>query len=306
MNILVAGGTGLIGKPLVHALLTEHQMTVLSRDRQSIEKHFNQSVSAYTWSQLSALDARQFDAVINLCGHNIAASRWTDSVKQLIIDSRVKTNKTLINWLIQSHCQPHYYCANAIGVYGLQDNGDPRALDEDSTIDFEHPKDFLSEVGVRWQQSLQPAIDHGMSVTITRFGVILKRGEGMLKKLEPSFQFGLGSTIGDGQQVISWIHIDDVVRAYQFLLARPTLTGAINLTSPNPVHQAQFAQIFAETLNRPLILKTPAFVIRLLFGEMGEMLINRGQRVIPKRLPEAGFEFAFSDLAAALKHEFSG
>ncbi|WP_242602193.1 TIGR01777 family oxidoreductase [Legionella nagasakiensis] len=304
MNILLAGGTGFIGSELVDSFHAEHQITVLGRDHHHIQRVFGKRVQACTWQRLSSLEAGHYDVVINLCGHNIAASRWTESAKKLIIESRVKTNAMLIQWLIDHQCKPHYYSANAVGIYGVQDKDTSHAFDEDSPIDFDHPRDFLSEVGIRWQKSLQPAIDYGMPVTITRFGVVLKSGQGMLKKLAPSFNLSLGSIIGDGEQIISWVHIADVIRAFHFLLEHPDLIGAFNITSPNPVPQKEFARLLAKAMHRPLFLKTPAFVIRLLFGEMGECLINRGQRVVPKRLPEEGFKFAYPDLEEALAREF--
>lgn len=305
MNLLIAGGSGFIGSSLVKALLPNHTITVLGRDQTRLQHHFPESVKICDWEHLDNLDAQTYDVVINLCGHNIGASRWNDRIKKLLIDSRVQTNTTLINWAIKQNTKPHFYCANAVGIYGLQENGDPHAFNEDTPIDFTHPRDFFNEIGIRWQQSLQPAIDFGMKVTITRFGVVLKKGEGMLKKLAPSFYLGLGSVIGDGRQIISWVHIDDIISAYLFLLKNPEITGAVNVTSPNPVSQAQFARTLATNMNRPLLLKIPAFVIRLLFGEMGECLLLRGQRVVPKRLHELGYQFQYPELSSALRKEFS-
>lgn len=304
MHILIAGGSGFIGTALIKSFAPDIQVTLLTRNKSQLA-NLDKRTKGWNWDDLSTLDASVYDIVINLSGHNIAASRWSDSVKKEIIDSRVETNLKLINWLISYQCKPHFYSANAIGIYGMQDSHDMSAFDEESPIDFEHPKDFLSEIGIRWHQSLQPAMDFGIPVTITRFGVVLKRGEGMLKKLAPSFQVGLGSVIGDGQQVLSWVHIDDVVGGFKFLFNHPELTGPFNITSPNPVSQATFAKTFAKTLHRPQFLKTPAFVIRALFGEMGDCLINRGQRVLPKRLLEEGFSFAYPTLEEALRHEFT-
>lgn len=304
-NLLIAGGTGLIGQELIHALLPNYHITVLSRSKSHVRTIFGNQVKACSWDELAQLDASSYQAVINLCGKSIAASRWDETVKQDIIDSRVNTNTALINWLISHEAKPHFYSANAIGIYGLQQKDDKTAFDEDTPLDFTHPKDYLSKVGMAWQNSLNPAIEYGMPVTITRFGVVLKQGEGMLQKMAPAFKFGLGSVIGDGRQVISWVHYQDVVRAYEFLLNNPQLTGAFNVTSPNPVTQRIFAKMLAKTLKRPLLLKTPAWLIRLLFGEMGEALLNQGQRVIPKRLPEHGFAFSYTTLQDALDKEYS-
>ncbi|WP_028388001.1 TIGR01777 family oxidoreductase [Legionella fairfieldensis] len=304
MNLLIAGASGFVGRHLVNALQTTHTITVLGRDRTLLERLFPASVKLCTWQSLEGLDANNYDVVINLCGHNIGASRWNKEIKQQLIDSRVKTSTNLINWAINYHAKPHFYCANAVGIYGMQKNGDAHVFDEDSVIDFNHPRDFLSEIGIRWQQAMQPALNHGMKVTITRFGVILEKGEGMLKKLGPSFYFGLGAVIGDGRQVISWVHIDDVVSAFLFLLHNEELTGIFNFTAPLPVSQAQFARTLAKAMHRPLLFKIPAFIIRGLFGEMGECLLLNGQRVVPKRLIEEGYQFHYPELTSALTKEF--
>ncbi len=304
MNILLAGASGFVGQELIRALKPNHYITALGRKKTGLLRDTSDHVTHCTWDELSTLNANDYDAVINLCGYNIAASRWTEQVKKQLIDSRVKTSDTLIQWVISHHAKPHFLCANAVGIYGLQDNGDPASFDEDTPIDLDHPRDFLSEIGIRWQQVLQPAVDYGMSVTTLRFGVVLKKNGGMLKKLIPSFYLCLGSIVGDGRQMISWVHMDDIVSAIIFLLNKPELTGAINITSPNPASQAQFSQVMAATMHRPLFLTMPAFLIRALFGEMGDCLLLKGQRVLPKRLIEAGYEFHHPQLAEALQHKF--
>lgn len=304
MNILLAGGSGFIGRALIAALNQQHQFTVIGRDETTLKKRFANQVKTLTWQQLHNQSAAEYDVVINLSGHNIAASRWNAKVKQQIIDSRVKSNQQLIQWLVGQQAKPHFYCANAIGIYGMQDNGDTKAFDENSTIDYQHPRDFMAQIGIEWEQSLQPAIDAGLPVTITRFGVVLQKNEGMLKKMAPAFYFGGGAIVGDGQQIISWVHHDDVVNAYRFLLQHPELTGSFNVCAPNPVSQAEFAKTLAKTLHRPLFLKMPSFVVKGLFGEMGECLLLKGQRVLPTRLLADGFQFSYPTLEGALAQEY--
>ncbi len=304
MNILIAGASGFIGQRIVKALQPLHTITVLGRNASTLERYFKKPVHTVTWDTLDSLDPKTVDVMINLCGYNIAASRWNPYVKKQLIDSRVNTTTTLIEWAIKHQAKPHFFSANAVGIYGVQESQDNQALDEESPIDFEHPRDFLSEIGIRWQQALQPAIDFGMPVTITRFGVVLGKGEGVLKKLALSFYMGLGSIIGDGKQIMSWVDVDDLVGAVLFLINKPELTGVFNVTSPHPVSQAEFAKALATTLHRPLFLKMPAFLIRMLFGEMGEYLLLKGQRVLPSRLIKAGFNFRYPDLMAALCHEY--
>lgn len=303
MNILIAGASGFIGHALVDSLKLDHHITVLGRNKTTLQREFPTAITCCTWDELSLLDAKPFDTIINLCGANIAASRWNDVVKKQLIDSRVNTSTLLIDWLIKYQTKPHFICANAVGIYGLQNNVDKTTFDEDSCINTNNPPDFLSEIGVRWQEALQPAIDYGLSVTTTRFGVVLQKGQGMLKKLFPSFYVGLGAMIGDGRQSLSWIHINDVVGALIFLINKPNLTGAFNLTSPYPVNQKEFSQELATCLHRPVFFKIPAFFIRLIFGEMGECLLLKGQRVIPKRLLEVGYQFQYPKLTQALQRE---
>jgi uncharacterized protein (TIGR01777 family) len=301
LNLLIAGATGFIGTKLVAALQSKHTITALGRDKKKLRRQFDHSIHTLDWTSLPDLDARAYDCIIHLCGYNLAASRWNARVKEEIIQSRVATTSALVAWAIKHEAKPHFICANAVGIYGMQDNTDKATFDEDSVIDLENPRDFMGEIGIRWQQALEPAIDYGLNVTSARFGVVLGYGDGMLKKLLPSFYLGLGSIIGDGKQMISWIHIDDVVGAILFLVDKPHLTGAFNITAPNPVSQSEFARALAKTIHRPLFLKIPAVMIRLLFGEMGDCLLLHGQRVIPHRLLTLGYHFHYPHLIDALR-----
>jgi uncharacterized protein len=303
MKILIAGASGFIGHELVKALKTEHVVTVLGRNKALLTQEFGQH-TCYTWEDLDILNANEFDIIVNLCGFNISNSRWTEKIKEQIISSRVQTTERLANWLVKNHSKARFFCANAIGIYGTQDHNDTTLYDEKSFIDKENPKDFLSEIGVRWEAALQPAIQAGIPVVSTRFGVVIKKGSGILKKLYPSFYLGLGSLLGDGHQYISWIHIDDLVGAFIYLFNHPDWSGAFNLTSPNPITQAEFAKKLAKSLHRPLLFKIPSWFIQLIFGQMGEYLLLKGQRVTPKRLLETGYTFKYATLDQALKQEF--
>lgn len=304
MNILIAGASGFIGQELISVLKDQNDITVLGRDLEKLKGIFSADIILHTWDELNELNAKSYDVLINLSGANISSNRWTTEFKNQIIDSRVETTLSLINWAKSQKATPRFYCANAVGIYGLQANGDKEVFTEDSHIEVENPRDFMSEIGVKWQKAAEKAVDSGMDLTITRFGVVLKKGQGMLKKLAPAYYLGLGSVIGDGEQYISWIHIDDLVQAYAFLLNHPELTGAYNLTSPHPVEQKRFAKSLASAMNRPLFLKTPAKVIQWMFGEMGDCLINHGQQVAAKKILEAGFVFKYPNIDLALKQEF--
>jgi uncharacterized protein len=304
MNILIAGASGFIGTELVNALKTTNKITVLGRNDEILQKKFSKDVAIITWQNLHQSDATHYDTIINLCGHNIAASRWTRKTKEKLIASRVNSNQELIRWLTHYGAKPHFICANAVGIYGLQKNGELKQFDENSRIDKNPPHDFPSEIGIRWEESLAPALSQGMPVTILRLGVVFKRGQGFLQKLFPSFQCGMGAILGDGQQMISWVHIKDVIGAVLFILSQPHLTGPFNITSPHPVSQKEFAHLLANILHRPLLLRIPSILIVALFGEMGESLLLQGQSVIPKRLIEEGYQFFYPQCIDALKREF--
>lgn len=305
MHILIAGASGFIGKALVQALQPTHTLTLLGRNQGKLDKTFPSNTTNITWNNLSTIDASKIDVIINLSGLNIAAKRWSPAVKQLLISSRVNTNQMLTEWLIKARAKPHFICANAVGIHGGHLGDETITFDEASAINREKPIDFLSEICIQWQNSLDQAKANGIPVTFTHFGVVLKKHEGMLKKLEPSFYMGLGSIVGDGQQIISWIHLDDLIQAMIMIINDPTIVDRINLTSPQPVTQKTFAEALAHAMHRPLFLKMPASVINLLFGEMGEKLLLQGQCVLPKRLTEFGFKFKYPSIQAALQIEYS-
>lgn len=307
MRILITGGTGFVGRNLVPRLIAKgHLVTVIGRNQEKIKKVFENRVRATTWSTFSNLAPSDFEIVINLAGENIGESRWSQKQKKAIINSRVHITRKIAEWSMQAK-HLHLYSASAIGVYGLQPTSSefPPKLTEQAPIDFNYAKDFLSEVGHQWELSLTPAIDSNVPVTIMRFGVILKRGEGMLKKLELPARLGMGAVLGTGDQIISWIDIDDLVNAILFLMDRPHLTGVINLCSPNAISQKNFTAKLAKVMNRPVFLKLPAPLIKLMFGQMGKELLLSGQYVYPERLLNEGFTFIYPTIDSTLKKEFA-
>ncbi len=302
MNILIAGASGFIGTVLANHLSQNHNVSVLGRQLEKLESIFSKDINKLTWDSLMVHDAKQYDLIINLSGSNIGAKRWSSTVKKELIESRTKTNHQLAEWLINHRAKPRFFCANAIGIYGAQDISTD-SFDEEAVLP-RSPDDFLQHIGLLWQQSLQNAINAGIPVTTLRFGVVLKKNEGMLKKLELPFRIGLGSILGSGNQVLSWIYYKDLINAIDFLIEHQEVTGPINMTSPYPITQAEFAQQLAKALKRPLFLKTPGLFIKILFGEMGEYLLLKGQSVLPKRLNALGFKFTYPTIESALIEEF--
>lgn len=306
MKILVAGATGSVGRSLVPQLLeNNHEVTVLGRDTVKISKAFGNSVVGVTWSQLRTITAENFQAIINLTGETISQLRWTEKIKQRIIDSRVLATKELLAWSANATNKPHLYNASAIGTYGLQTTQDtlPPRLTESSVIPFGNPTDFLSYVGQTWETAAQQAKTQNQAVTIMRFGVVLEKNEGILKKLVPAFAFGMGSIMGSGHQAFTWIHIDDLVAAIIFLLNHPEITGPVNFCAPECVSQKEFAKTLASVMQRPLFITMPDFLIKILFGQMGTELLLGGQNIYPERLNQSGFNFTYRNIHSALKQE---
>lgn len=292
MKILIGGSHGLVGTALIKSLVADgHEISRLVR-------HYTTSDSEIEWSpdrySIALARIEGFDAVINLAGESIAAGRWTEEKKRRIRESRVKGTKLLGDALANlTNCPKTFICASAIGYYG---NRGDEVLTETSA-----PGDgFLPEVCVEWEQATALATEKGIRVVNARFGIILDKKGGALAKMLPPFRMGVGGKIGSGKQWMSWIALDDVVGALQFALVNETLNGPINYVAPNPVTNAEFTKTLGSALSRPTIFPIPAFGVRLLFGGMGDALLLGSQRVEPERLKSAGYEFKYSQLAAAL------
>lgn len=293
MNILLTGGTGLIGSALVKRWHNQHQLWVLSRDSQKAEKRLGNNVKVI--SELSAVDFNQLDAVINLAGEPIADKRWTEQQKQRLCDSRWQLTEQLVQAINAADTPPTVLISgSAIGIYGRQDAS---LINED----FSHyHNEFTHVLCQRWEQIALQAQSDKTRVCLLRTGIVLSANGGALAKMLPAFKLGLGGRIGSGEQYMSWIHLSDMLRLIEFLLLHPTLTGPFNATAPTPVTNTEFSQTLAKVLNRPAILPMPAFVLKLLLGEMADLLLT-GQRVLPANLVKAGFEFQFVTLGPALR-----
>lgn len=313
LRILIAGGTGFIGKAFVnHRLKKGDSITVLGRNTGKIKSVFSThpSINVMSWNDLNAEGSNallNFDAVINLCGENIARF-WSEKVKQRLINSRVIPTRTLATLCSQlGKNAPLLINANGIGIYGLQKtlpDDLPPPMDEDTPIVEKQKTDFLSTLGCEWENATNIAKNSGCRVVLARFGVVLGKDAVMLKGLRIPFLFGLGGSFGSGDQPFGWIALEDLLRALDFIIEHKSLSGPINLVSPNTVKQKEFAKAFAQTLHRPCFLKYPELILRLLLfnNQMLDEIILNGQHVIPKRLLESGFKFEYPDLQTALTH----
>jgi uncharacterized protein len=292
MKVLIAGASGLVGSALIPKLESEGaEVTRLVRSSPAgggeIEWHPNND-------QLDANQLEGFDAIMNFAGENIAAGRWTDEQKRKIHDSRVNGTHLLSEAIGKLKGRPAVFlCASATGIYG--DRGD-EMLDEES----DSGGGFLAGVCREWEEATEPAIRGGVRTVNLRFGPILARDGGMLAKLLTPFKMGMGGKVGSGKQYISWVAIDDVVEAIKLALHNDSLRGPLNIVSPNPVTNEVFTKTLGHVLSRPTALAMPAFAVRLAFGEMADEMLLVSQRVRPKKLSDAGYEFQCPELEDAL------
>lgn len=298
MNILIAGATGLIGQALVPSLLQSgHRVTVLSR-----EKHKAQTLLKTTsidWDDLSAEDPNRYDAVINLSGVNINEKRWNPAFKQTLINSRVDSTKKLVAWANDSNKKIRFL--NASAARSAYWGRGYQAIFDESIVSQGEPQLFTQQLVQQWEGELSHANDN-LSVAIMRFAVVLSAMAGALKEIIDKSQLKTYAIIGNGKQPFAWVDIDDAVAAIVFLLTHPELTGPFNVVAPDSVSQAEFAKAFANAAHKYIPIKMPAFVVKLLFGEMADELLLTGINVRPKKLLAAGFAFHYEKLADSLHH----
>ena len=298
LKIAVTGSSGLIGSHLTKKL-TEQGYTI-SRVVRRLSSLKNQE-SGVLWNisegRIEHERLEGHDVFIHLAGCNIADHRWSTSYKKLIYESRIQSTKLLSQTLVKLKQPPRVLIsASAVGYYGPND--------PEVKIDETHPpgKGFLREVCVDWEQATRPAQAKGIRVIHLRLGVVLSSQGGALAKMLPIFKLGLGGRLGAGQQMMSWIAMEEIPSIVNHLIQDRTITGAVNCVSPQPVTNEQFSKVLADVLHRPAIFPVPAGAVKILLGEMGEELLLGGCSVYPKRLQDSRYVFRFPDLKSALVH----
>lgn len=294
-NYLITGGTGFVGQKLVNDLLQQKQkIIVLTRSQNKAQELFGDKVRAVE-NLSEILNSEQIDYIINLAGEPIADKKWNEKQKEILVSSRINSTKNLINLVARLEQKPAVLInASAIGFYGSR--GDEE-LDENSSVGEE----FTSELCQKWEEQAKQVDKFGVRVCLARFGIVLGKNGGALSKMLLPFRFGLGGKIGSGEQFMSWIHIDDLVAAINFLIQNQNLKGVFNFTAPKPVTNQEFTKALAKSLNRPAFFNMPALAVKILFGQMGEALLLNGQKVLPKRLLASGFKFDSEHLEVALE-----
>jgi uncharacterized protein (TIGR01777 family) len=302
-KITVNGGTGFVGAALVSSLLKRgDEVTVLTRDRARAAASWRGPMSPIfvEWKlddeargPVPGIDGA--DAVVQLAGEVLVGRRLTAALETEARRSRVDSTRALVQSMrLAAHPPRTFVSGSAVGHYGSQPPD--RLLDESSPAG----SDFFSRLCVDWEEAALAAPE-GVRVVVARLGIVFGKDGGALPMMARPFHFFAGGKIGDGKQVVSWIHLKDVVRALSFCVDEPTLSGPVNVCAPEPESNARLAQLIGATLERPAWLPAPSFALRALFGREGAAPILEGQRVMPRRLLDAGFQFDFPNAEAALR-----
>ena len=303
MRVVIAGATGFIGQALCRELAGDYEIVALSRDAKKASGILAQYGRVVEWDGRTtsgwAAEASGARAIVNLAGEPIVG-RWSQSTKASIRHSRFQSAKAVIDAIEAAHAKPDVFVqGSAIGFYGLRTD---EVLDEESSTG----RGFLADVCRRLEGAAAKCEAQGVRSVIARTGVVLGRDGGALPKLMRPFRFYLGGHVGNGKQWFSWISLQDEVRAIRFLIENGAARGAFNLTAPEPVTMKAFCQALGQAMGRPCWTAVPGPAVHLLAGEMAKEVLLAGQRVIPKRLMEAGFEFTHSDAAEALASIIQG
>jgi hypothetical protein len=296
VKVAISGVSGLIGAALAHSLVEAgHEVFPLVRreTRTTSEISWDPAGGTLPVARLAGLDA-----VVHLAAASIGGKRWTSEYKQLLLTSRTRPTALLARAMVAAEPRPPVLLsASAIGFYG--DTGE-LPVDERSP----RGRGFLAEVCSAWEAATGPAADAGVRVAHLRTGLVISGHGGLLARLLPLYKAGLGGRLGTGRQFQSWVSLTDEVAAIRFLL-ESEVSGAVNITAPEPVSQAEFAHTLGKVLHRPALLPAPAFAVRLVAGQLGAEAALAGQRVLPRVLAEAGFSWTHGTLEDALRSELA-
>ena len=292
MRVAIAGSSGLIGRAVSSKLTAgNHSVTRIVRPYSDFSKEEN----VVLWDPSSGLINREaledHDAVLNFAGENIASGRWTGTKRRRIWSSRVDGTLLLSNALARVKKKPKVFIsASATGFYGNRDSSE--RLDEFSN----RGRSFRSDLCHEWEKATLPAQKAGIRVVLLRIGIVLSKTGGSLKRMLPFFKWGLGGRFGDGKQILSWVALEDIPSIVKHIVSRDKLSGPVNAVSPHPVSNEAFTNMLGSVLKRPVFLKIPGFLLKLIYGQMAKELLLEGAFVEPKVLIESGYRFVYPAL----------
>ena len=299
MKIIIAGGSGFIGQALtLHLSDSGHEVIVLSRNPRRTQSQFNDKIQCLKWNDFDTSDWQEelesTEAVINLIGENIGQWPWTDQIKHKILYSRIHAGQAIVQAIQNAKNKSRLLIqSSATGYYG---NNSENELTEEAPVG----NGFLADVCRQWEASTINVEAIGVKRCVIRTGLVLGKNGGLLKKMILPFKMFVGGPIGSGQQMLPWIHMDDLVSAILFIIKSNNAQKIYNLCAPNSVSMNTFAGKLGKVLKRPSVFKVPEFVVKLIFGEMGRETILSGQNAVPKALLDSGFKFKFKNLDNAL------
>ena len=298
MKIVIAGGSGFLGRPLAAALARDgNEIVVLTRGSGAARGLAQLRSVAWTPNGETGPWAAEIDgaaALVNLAGEPIAGRRWSDAQKQRILESRVQATRSLVAAVRAAATPPPIFVSgSAVGYYG------PLG-DELATEDTPPGSDFLARVRVQWEAAATAAASARTRLVCIRTGIVLEKDGGALPQMLPPFKVGAGGPVGSGRQYWPWIHRDDWIALLRWAIQTPEAAGALNATAPNPVTNADFARALGRAMRRPAFMPAPAFALRLMLGEMADALLLSGQRAVPAKAERLGFAFRYPQVDQAL------
>ena len=298
MHIVIAGGSGFVGRALQKRLLNAgNKVTILTRDPSKIMQTKQlQAVQWLTNDRSLETQLGKVDAIVNLAGETINGIRWTKAKKERILQSRITTTREIIRMISQLDHKPEVLVnASAVGYYGMSET---ETFTEASKSEAD---DFLASVVQRWEQEAAKAEEYGVRTVFARFGIILGREGGALPLMALPYKLGVGGTMGPpGKQWLSWIQVEDVAGMIQFAIEQPMIEGPLNVTAPEPMQMKDFGKTIGAVLHRPHWFPVPRILLKTMLGEMSDMLIS-GQRAVPDKAIKYGYSFQYPELGEALK-----
>ena len=298
-TVVIAGGSGFLGGALVPRLAREHTVIVLTRSKPRKETKEGDRVRTVQWTPDGTLGdwaaaIEGTDAIVNLAGAGIADRRWTEARKRELIDSRVQSTASLVQAVLSATNPPKTFIQQSgVGFYGAYDDGP--LFDEASPPGH----DFLAEMAIQWEASVKPVETIGTRLVTVRTGIVLAKHGGALKKMMLPFRFFAGGPIGSGRQYMSWIHLEDWTGMIAWAIRMRLVTGTINATAPNPVQNWEFCRALGRAMRRPSWAPVPGFVLKMMFGEMAEVALLKGQRAVPSHANELKFAFRYQEIRPA-------
>jgi uncharacterized protein (TIGR01777 family) len=294
-TILIAGATGMIGKRLVKSLQSRgDEIFLITRDVDSAQDVFPNAKKVIIWDDITSLREETIDGVINLAGMNMGEKRWNEKIKKQLYYSRIHTTRKIVG-LINFMIKKPEVLINASGVDYYGDTGD-RDIYENSLPGMS----FTAKLTADWELEASRAEHYGVRVAYIRTGFVLSGDSPALQKMILPFKFFAGGYPGNGEQYFSWIYIDDLIRLYLFLLDNTSIRGAVNAVSPNPLRMKEFTKMLGKVLHRPSYFPAPALLMKLMFGEMAELVLE-GRKALPKKIADAGFKFQYPEALEALR-----